>query len=227
VLLWPSELNDSIWFYWVRRRAPMSSPAKTQDSTADLRELSGEVHLRNVRELFTIDDFDPFDPGVPMQSGVEQIKAAAQNMKMPEKINVTLYLPPDKLEQETVPSIRAALARYSAYRDREIQAEIAALKREALLELRVGAIVLAIVVGVGLLLALLLAPALAAQNPLASVLSALLGGALVIALWVVVWAPIETFFVEPLPLIWERRFYQRLRDAELDLCPESIAASRS
>jgi hypothetical protein len=46
-------------------------------------------------------------------------------------------------------------------------------------------------------------------------------GALVIALWVVVWAPIETFFVEPLPLIWERRFYQRLGDADLDIRPES------
>jgi hypothetical protein len=162
-----------------------------------------------------------------MQSGVEQIKAAAQNMKMPERINVALYLPPDELEQETVPSIRAALARYCAYRDRETQAEIAALKREALLELRVGAIVLAIVVGVGLLLALLLAPALAAQNPLANILSALATGALVIALWVVVWAPIETFFVEPLPLIWERRFYQRLRDADFDIHPESATMNGS
>jgi hypothetical protein len=195
----------------------MSSPSKTQDLTAELRELSVEVRLRDARELFIVDDFDPFVPGAPMQSGVEQIKAAAQNMKMPEKISVALYLPPDKSEQETVPSIRAALARYCAYRDQDAQAEIAALKREALLELRVGAIVLAIVVGVGLVLALWLAPALAAQNPVASVVSALLSGALVIALWVVVWAPIETFFVEPLPLIWERRFYQRLRDAEIDL----------
>ena len=120
-----------------------------------------------------------------------------------------------------------ALARYCEFRDREARAEIAALKREALLELRVGAIVLAIVVGVGLLLALLLAPALAAQNPLAIVLSALVTGALVIALWVVVWAPIETFFVEPLPLIWERRFYQRLRDADLDIRPESTVMSAS
>ncbi|HEY7091865.1 MAG TPA: hypothetical protein VH393_01715, partial [Ktedonobacterales bacterium] len=55
----------------------------------------------------------------------------------------------------------------------------------------------------------------------ANVLSALVTGALVIALWVVVWAPIETFFVEPLPLIWERRFYQRLGDADLDIRPES------
>jgi hypothetical protein len=205
----------------------MSSPSTTQDSTVELRELSVELHLHDVRELFIVDEFDPLVPGALMQSGVEQVRAAAQNMKMPEKISVELYLPPAKSEQETEPSIRAALARYCAYRDQEAQAEIAALKREALLELRVGAIVLAIVVGVGLSLALLLAPALATQNPLANVLSALVTGALVIALWVVVWAPIETFFVEPLPLIWERRFYQRLRDVELDLRPETIPTSKS
>jgi len=185
--------------------------------------LSVDVHLRDVRELFSINDFDPFVPDAPMQSGIEQIKAAAQDRKLPEKIILALYLPPDKVEQETMRSIKAALARYCEFRDQDTRAEIAALKREALLELRVGAIVLAIVVGVGLLLALLLAPALAAQNPLANILSALVTGALVIALWVVVWAPIETFFVEPLPLIWERRFYQRLRDADLDIHPESAA----
>jgi hypothetical protein len=201
----------------------MSSPSTEQASVSDQRELSMAVHLRNVHELFLIDDFDPFVAGAPMQSGVEQIKAAAQVRKLPEKISLALYLPPDKVEQETSQSIRAALARYCAFRDQDTRAEIAALKREALLELRVGAIVLAIVVGVGLLLALLLAPALAAQNPLANVLSALVTGALVIALWVVVWAPIETFFVEPLPLLWERRFYQRLRDAALDVHPESAA----
>jgi hypothetical protein len=199
----------------------MRSSATAPGSAANLRELSVDVHLRDVRELFLIDDFDPFVPGAPTQSGVEQVKAAAQDMKMPEKINLALYLPPVKLEQATLPSIRAALARYCAHRDRDAQAAIAALKREAILELRVGAIVLAIVIGVGSLLALLLAPALAAENPLAMVLSTLASGALVIALWVVVWAPIETFFVEPLPLIWERRFYQRLRAVQLDLRPES------
>jgi hypothetical protein len=205
----------------------MSSSSTTQDSASDLRELHVDVHLRDTRELFIVDDFDPFVPGAPMQSGVEQVKAAALEMKLPEKFQLALYLPPDKAEQETLASIRAALTRYCAYQDREAQAAIAALKREALLELRVGAIVLAIVVGIGLLLAFLLAPALAAQNPLANVLSALVTGALVIALWVVVWAPIETFFVEPLPLIWERRFYQRLRDADLDVRPESAETNAS
>lgn len=206
----------------------MSSASKTHDSTGEQRELSVELRLRHVRELFIVDEFDPFVPGAPMQPGVEQIKAAAQNMKMPEKITMALYLPPsEQAEQEAAPSIRAALARYCAYRDLETQAEIAALKREALLELRVGAIVLAIVLVVGLLLAILLAPALAAQNPLANILSALVTGALVIALWVVVWAPIETFFVEPLPLIWERRFYQRLRDADLEIHPESATVNGS
>jgi hypothetical protein len=147
----------------------MSLSSTTQESTSDLRELTVDVHLRDVYELFLVDDLDPSVPGAPMQSGVEQIKAAAQNMKMPEKISMALYLPPDKLEQETVPSIRGALARYCAYRDREVQTEIAALKRGALLELPVGAIVLAFVVGIVLLLALLLASALAAQNPLANV----------------------------------------------------------
>jgi hypothetical protein len=205
----------------------MSSLSTTQGSVSDLRELSIDVHLRDTHELFLVGDFDPFVPGAPMQSGVEQVKAAAQEMKMPETFHLALYLPPDKAEQVTIGSIREALARYCAYQDREAQAAIAALKREALLELRVGAIVLAIVVGIGLLLAFLLAPALAAQNPLANVLSALVTGALVIALWVVVWAPIETFFVEPLPLIWERRFYQRLRDADLDIRPESAAMNGS
>jgi hypothetical protein len=205
----------------------MSSPSTTQDSASDLRELHVDVHLRDTRELFIVDDFDPFVLGAPMQSGVEQIKAAALEMKLPEKFQLALYLPPDKAEQETLASIRTALTRYCAYQDREAQAAIAALKREALLELRVGAIVLAIVLGIGLLLAFLLAPALAAQNPLANVLSALVTGALVIALWVVVWAPIETFFVEPLPLIWERRFYQRLRDADLDVRPESAETNAS
>jgi hypothetical protein len=189
----------------------------SQPSTADLRELTMDVRLRDARELFIMDEFDPFDPSAPTQPGVEQVKSATLNMKMPEKINLALYLPADKFEQTSLDTIRAALARYCAYRDRETQAAIAALKREALLELRVGGIVLAIVVGVALLLAFVFAPALAAQNPLANVLSALVSGALVIALWVVIWAPIETFFVEPLPLVWERRFYQRLADAEITL----------
>ncbi|HEY7094883.1 MAG TPA: hypothetical protein VH393_17000, partial [Ktedonobacterales bacterium] len=151
----------------------MSSPSTTQGSASDLRKLSVGVHLRDARELFIVEDFDPFVPGAPMQSGVEQVKAAALEMKMPDKFQLALYLPPDKVDQESVSSIREALARYCAYQDREAGAAIAALKREALLELRVGVIVLAIVVGIGLLLAFLLAPALAAQNPLANVLSAL------------------------------------------------------
>jgi hypothetical protein len=198
----------------------LSEVSRSQPSASDLRELTMDVRLRDARELFSMDEFDPFDPSAPTQSGVEQIKSAALNMKMPEKINLALYLPAGKLEQNSLDTIRAALARYCAYRDRETQADIAALKREALLELRVGGIVLAIVVGLALLLALVFAPALAAQNPVANVLSALVSGALVIALWVVIWAPIETFFVEPLPLVWERRFYWRLADAEIALHSE-------
>lgn len=197
----------------------MSAASVSQPSTADLRELTMDVHLRDERELFTVGDFDPFDLSAPTQSGVDQIKSAAQNMRMPEKILLGLYLPAEKFER-TSDSIHAALARYCAYREREAQAAIDALKREAIIELRVGGIVLAIVVVIGLILALALAPALAAQNPVASVLSALVSGALVIALWVVVWAPIETFFVEPLPLVWERRFFQRLAGAEITLHPE-------
>jgi hypothetical protein len=198
----------------------MSAASVSQPPASDLGELTMDVHLRDVRELFTVDEFDPFDSRAPTHSGVDQIKFAAQNMRMPEKINLALYLPSGKLEQNTLDAIHAALSRYCAYRGREAQTAIAALKREALIELRVGAIVLAIVVGLGLLLALVFAPALAAQNPVASVLSALVSGALVIALWVVVWAPIETFFVEPLPLMWERRFYQRLAGAEITLHTE-------
>ena len=198
----------------------MNAASVSQAPASDLRELTMDVRLRDARELFSMDDFDPFDPSAPTQSGVEQIKSAAQNMKMPETINLALYLPADKLEQNSLDAIRAALARYCAYRDRETQATIDALKREALLELRVGGIVLAIVVGVALLMALVFAPALASQNPLANVLSALVSGALVISLWVVIWAPIETFFVEPLPLVWERRFYRRLAGAEITLHSE-------
>src|SRR5215831_10816957 len=112
----------------------MSSPS-TQFSASDLRELSVDMHLRDARELFILEEFDPFVPGAPMQSGVEQVKAAAQEMKMPEKFHLALYLPQHKADQETVSSIRAALARFCAYQDREAQAAIAALKREALLEL--------------------------------------------------------------------------------------------
>jgi hypothetical protein len=198
----------------------MSAASVAQPPAPDLRELTMDLHLRDVRELFTVEEFDPFDPSAPTHSGVDEIKFAAQNMRMPEKINLALYLPSGKVEQYTPDAIHAALTRYCAYRDRETQAAIAALKREAIIELRVGAIVLAIVVGLGLLLALVFAPALATQNPVASALSALVAGALVIALWVVVWAPIETFFVEPLPMAWERRFYQRLADAEITLHSE-------
>ena len=200
----------------------MSATSLSQPSASDLRELTMDVHLRDARELFMVGEFDPFDASAPTQSGVEQIKAAAQNMRMPQKITLALYLPAGKVERSSLDSIHAALARYCAYREREAQAAIDALKREAIIELRVGGIVLAIVVVLALILALIFAPALAAQNPVANVLSALVSGALVIALWVVAWAPIETFFVEPLPLVWERRFFERLAGAEVALHSEDV-----
>jgi hypothetical protein len=192
-------------------------------SAQNVRELTIDLHLRRAREIFIVDDFDPFVPGALAQSGVERIKAAALEMKMPDKINVSLYLPADELKDDTARSIREALKRYCAYQDRQVEASIAALKREAISELRVGGVVLAIVVA----LAVLLSPILTSEGPFVSALGALVGGALVIALWVVVWAPIETFFIEPLPLVWERRFYRRLPDADLVLRPEPGEVDRS
>jgi len=192
-------------------------------SAQNVRELTIDLHLRRARELFIVDDFDPFVPGAPPQSGVERIKAAALEMKMPDKINVSLKLPAEELRDDTARSIREALKRYCAYQDRQAEASIAALKREAIGELRIGGVVLAIVVA----LAVLLSPIWTSEGPLVSALGALVGGALVIALWVVVWAPIETFFVEPLPLVWERRFYRRLLDADLVLRPEPGEAESS
>lgn len=200
----------------------MTTPTPNQPAQS-IRELTTDVHLRHARELFIVDDFDPFVPDAPTHSGVEQIKAAALAMKMPDKINMTLYLPADEVKEDTIRSIHGALSRYCAYRDHEAEAGIAALKREAIGELRVGGVVLALV----LALALLLSPLLTTEGPVVSVLGALVGGALVIALWVVVWAPIETFFVEPLPLLWERRFYRRLSDADVDLRTEPMGTGTS
>jgi hypothetical protein len=185
--------------------APMTEPAR------DVRQLTVDLHLRDPHELFVVSDFDPFVPDTATRSGVDQIKAAALSMKRPERISVTLFLPAETLTAETSRSLRAALTRYCTYRDEEIQAEIAAHKREAVSELKVGVVVFAAC----LILALLLLPLTTSSRPAVATIGALLSGALVIALWVVTWAPIESLFVEPIPLVWERRFLQRLQDMDL------------
>jgi hypothetical protein len=174
-----------------------------------------DLHLQDPRELFVVGDFDPFAPERTTRSGIEQIRAAARAMKQPEQISVTLYLPADHsadhIDEATRDAIHAALTRYCAYHEEEAQASMASLKREAIGELKVGSVVF----GACLVLALFLLPLLTASNHVSELLGAALTGALVIALWVVVWAPIETFFVDPLPYAWERRFLRRVQAMEL------------
>jgi hypothetical protein len=180
------------------------------------RQLTVDLHLHDPRELLVVDAFDPFAPEATTRSGVEQIKAAVLAKKLPEEISVTIYLPAEKASPDTVPMLRAALTRHCDYYDHEAQANMSTLKREAIGNLKVGAVVL----GVCFIVVVLLLPLLTSTNQVGALLGAALTGALVIVAWVVVWAPIETFFVDPLPLAWERRFYARLRDVDLIVCAE-------
>jgi hypothetical protein len=189
----------------------MTIPTPRTESPHDVHLLTLDLHLADPREVFVVEAFDPFVPDMPMHSGIEQIKAAALSMKLPEQLRVTLYLPEEKVQDTTMQSIRAALTRFCTYQGAAAQAAIAARKRQAIGELKVGAVVFAAC----LVVALLLLPMLTSPNPILATLGAVLGGALVIALWVVVWAPIESFFVEPLPFVWEQRFIDRLRDMQL------------
>lgn len=182
----------------------------------DERLLHVAVHLRHPRELFAVADFDPFQPEATARSGVDQIRVAALAVKKPEHISVMIYLPHEYIQDAHVPTLRAALERYCSYHVAEVKAEIASLRRTEYVQLRVGTIVF---LGC-LLLGLLLLPLLTSSSPALVTLGQILSGALVIAVWVVVWAVIETFFVEPIPLRWERRFLQRLRDADLAVLPE-------
>lgn len=143
-----------------------------------LRELTIDLHLCQLPELVSVDDFDPFAPDAPTHSGVQEIKAAALDMKMPDRINVILYLPTQELPTHesiggAASTITEALKRYCAYQDREVEASITALKRKAIDELRVGGVVLANVVA----LSLLLSPLLTSEGAIASALGALVGGA--------------------------------------------------
>lgn len=180
------------------------------------RHLSLDLHLHDHREMFVVDDFDPFARDATSRSGVQEIRAAALAMKPPERISVTLYLPAEKVNEDITLAIRAALVRYCDYHDDEAQANIGSLKRGAIGGLKVGAIVLVAC----LIVALLLLPLLTSPNRVGELLASALTGALVIVAWVVVWSPIETFFVDPLPIAWDRRFYHHLRDMDLVVCAE-------
>ena len=179
--------------------------------TEQLRDVT--VRLDDVRDFFV----DP-DPGSDRYvSGMEElyraVKVHTRVLTRPDKYQVTIALPVEKITDGLQEDLSAKIKRYCQFKAEESHQDLLVLRHQGVDSVRVGVFVLVPSLVLGIICTWL------SQSGINSVLQAIF---LVVAVvfilsagWVALWMPAELFLYDTWPFQQDMRVYQQIADAHI------------
>jgi hypothetical protein len=173
------------------------------------------LHLNDVHHLFNAPEFDLFSPHPRSVSGIESIMQELKPMRLQtgDALHTSIVLPPEQITPDLPQQIRAAVARYTEQKIREMDGELASLRTRGFRALRTGMLFLG---------ACLLLGALAERAEfLPHWLSSFLYNGFTIIGWVSLWHPAEAVLFDWAPYWLDKRLYRRIAAMEIEIKPAS------
>lgn len=188
----------------------------------DAREYEATLPLEDIRYLFATPEPDPFSPAELDVSGIDYLMSdLTGHRKLPERICLTLILPPEKIEANLEQKVSAALKRYCLRQMQSSERKARNVRLRGFRALRKGVVVLAVLLALSGVLSSRL---FANDGPAVQAIIAALASSLVIAGWVVIWNPIDLFLYEAMPYQRESHIYRLLAEAEVSIKPRPASS---
>ena len=188
----------------------------------DARKYEATLPLEDIRYLFATPEPDPFSPAELDVSGIDYLMSdLTGHRKLPERIRLTLLLPPEKIEANLEQKVSAALKRYCLRQMQSSERKARNVRLRGFRALRKGVVVLAVLLALSGVLSSRL---FANDGPAVQAIIAALASSLVIAGWVVIWNPIDLFLYEAMPYQRESHIYRLLAEAEVSIKPRPASS---
>jgi hypothetical protein len=166
-----------------------------------------DLHLREIGELFTNPEPNPFLEKPLRSSGVEEAANCLRLKGGKGRARLNIYLPPEQIEPQLETKVRRALERYCDFKIEENQCQLkierSLGRRSALIGLVFSGICVAILLVVYVL------------GSLSDFGFVIFNGLFVILIWMAIWNPAETFLYGLQPFKVDIKVYSSLREAEL------------
>lgn len=169
-----------------------------------------EIRIEDIAQLF--DSLDPFPFREKDLNGeaAEFIVSWAREMPPDQQLTIVVHMPRIQASSSEARELGAALHQYFRYRAQATALNLNELFRVGWRALAIGLSVLSICVIAGQTAASNLSP-----DPVGRVIQE----SLTIFGWVANWKPIEILLYEWWPIVRERKLYERLSDAKVELRP--------
>jgi hypothetical protein len=160
------------------------------------------IHARELRELFSEREFDPFVDDENALGSIAQIARFPYVTSSLGKMRLRVLLPPEEVSPQTQTRVERAIARYCSHKIAEAGLQMAEWRHGALSTFLWGLTFFA--------LSLLLTAGLEHTNFLPDAIRTLAVETLVIAGWVIMWQPMDTLILGWLPIRQQQRTFRAI-----------------
>lgn len=184
------------------------------DPTEDTGAPGHVLELTDVRELFEVPGFDPFDPVARATPGLDEIAAdlrTRRRRRLPPP-TITLLLPTEQIDAGLEVRVRAAVDRYCAMRIAQARSTRRIVVHEGWSKLRSELVALPII---ALVLALFLVVAPALPPWVAQLFTPLI----TITIWVAIWNPVDSLLFDRWAADRTAQVYGWIREMEVVVRP--------
>jgi hypothetical protein len=160
------------------------------------------IHARELRELFSEREFDPFVDDPDMIASIAQIARFPNVTSSLGKMRLRVLLPSEEVSPQTQARVERAIARYCSHKIAEARLQMAEWRHGALNTFLWGLVFFAV--------SLLLTAGLQHADFLPDAIRTLAVETLVIAGWVVMWQPMDTLILGWLPIRQQERTFRAI-----------------
>jgi hypothetical protein len=167
------------------------------------------IHARELRELFSEHEFDPFVDDEDALRSIAQIARFPNVASSLGKMRLRILLPLAEVSPQTQTRVERAIARYSSHKIAEARLQMAEWRHGALSTFLWGLAFFA--------LSLLITAGLQQTNFLPDAIRTLAVETLVIAGWVIMWQPMDTLILGCLPIRQQERTFRAIGSMSLTI----------
>jgi hypothetical protein len=161
-----------------------------------------KIHARELRELFSEREFDPFVDDEDTLGSIAQIARFPNLTSSPGKVRLRVVLPPEEVSPQTQTRVERAIARYCSHKIAEAGFQMTEWRHGAVSTFLWGLTFFA--------LSLLLTAGLQHTNFLPDAIRTLAVETLVIAGWVIMWQPMDTLILGWVPIRQQVRTFRAI-----------------
>jgi hypothetical protein len=179
--------------------------------------MSISLHLEKIDDLFVDPDTNPFENSNLRNSGMTMILNELYKHRLPETLQIILYLPASEITPDLAARTKDALQRYCTFMVANRETEVLNTRldgRRSLAVGLIGSVIFIILAGLGYTFA-----SASGGGPV-SYLGFLFGGFFSLAAWVIIWTPVDTLIYYWRPAWREVRKYRLIAHADLKILPE-------